>query len=177
MAKAKFEIGAEFDILNKGELDKSLTAAVAGARAIVREELRGKKYRRLPQLAGVASGGVLNIGGDAGGGPGGTWNGNPVGPGQGYAWEIKLLSVTGLTSGGATPDIVNLYILGAGSALAWWQFNGNNFAYTFGAGDLVLLPGERLQLQSVGTFAATGMVTLAGSVWQYPAEMFGKVAA
>jgi hypothetical protein len=171
--RTKFEIGAEFETLTKGELDHSLDRAIT----MVREQARGQKYRRLPQLSGVASAGVLNIGGDVGGGPGGTWSGAPVGPHEAWAWEIGLLAVSGLTYG-ATPDVVNLFIVGAGSSIPWWQFNGNNFAYTFGAGALVLLPGEKLQLVSQGTFAATGTITLAGSIRsQMPAERLGKVAA
>lgn len=174
MGKVKLELGAELDILNQSELDSSLSAAAAAARAAEAEHLRGTKYRRLPQLAGVASGGILNIGGDTGAGA--TWAGTPVGPAQGLAWNIRLLAVAGLTAG-PTPDVVNLYVRGAGSSLPWWQFNGNNFAYTFGRGDLVLFPGETLALVSQGTFAATGTVTLFGSAGQFPAEMAGKVMA
>jgi hypothetical protein len=173
MAKMRLELGAELDTLTKGELDHSLGAAVA----MVREEQRGLKYRRIPQLSGVAAGGVLNIGGDVGGGPGGTWSGASVGPHEGWAWELGLITVSGLTFG-SVPDIVNMYIVGAGSAISWWQFNGNNFAYTFSGGSLVLLPGERLQLISVGTFAATGTITLTGSIRsQMPAEKLGRVTA
>jgi hypothetical protein len=173
MAKMRLELGAELDTLTKGELDHSLGAAVA----MVREEQRGLKYRRIPQLSGVAAGGVLNIGGDVGGGPGGTWSGASVGPREGWAWEIGLITVAGLTSG-TTPDVVNMFIVGAGSGIPWWQFNGNNFAYTFGSGCLVLLPGERIQLVSQGAFAAAGTITLTGSIRsQMPAEKLGRVAA
>ena len=165
--KVKIEVGAELDLLNKTELDHSLGKAVG----LIREQGRGLKYRRLPQLAGQAAAGALDIGGDS---PAG-WNGNRVGPTQGNAWEIGLLSVAGLTAG-ATPDIVNLYIIGAGSALPWWQFNGNNFAYTFGRGELILLPGETFRL--AGTIAAAGTVTLFGSVRsQMPAERLGAITA
>ena len=168
--RAKFEIGAEFETLTRDELSSELGTVVTA----IRETSRGYKYRRIPQLSGVASGGVLNIGGDAGAGT--TWNGSPVGPREGFAWILGLVTVNGLTSG-TTPDIVNLYINGAGSSNAWWQFNGNNFAYTFGDGELVLYPGETLSLQSVGTIAATGRITLTGSVrTQVPAEKLGRAA-
>lgn len=170
MAHIRIEAGAEFDVVSPGELDKSLAREAARARAAELEMLAGIKYRRIPQLTGTAAAGVLDIGGDSQ--PG--WSGKPVGPAQGYAWEIKLISVNGLTAG-ATPDVVNLFILGAGSNLAWWQFNGNNFSYTFGKAELVLLPGETLRIASQGTFAATGPVTLIGSAMQVPAEMLAKL--
>ncbi len=169
MARVRLEVGAELDLLNKRELDQSLAPALD----FVREQQRGVKYRRLPQLSGLPSGGALNIGGDVGAGV--TWSGAPVGPAQGFAWVIGLLSVNGLASG-VSPDVVNLYINGAGSSLAWWQFNGNNFAYTFGDGQLVLMPGETLSLVSVGTVAATGRITLTGSVRaQVPSQKLGLV--
>jgi hypothetical protein len=171
MAKIRLELGAELDVLTKDELDRSLKNHAGELDGLA----RAVKYRRLPPLSGTASGGVLDIGGDAGAGV--TWPGNPVGPAQSWAWEIGLLSVTGLT-GGATPDVVNLYIQGAGSAYQWWQFNGNSFAYTFGGGELVLLAGESLRLASVGTFAATGRVTLIGSIRsQTPMQKLGLVTA
>jgi hypothetical protein len=169
MARVRLELGAELDMLTKPELDQSLTAAAQ----MMREQVRGVKYRRLPQLSGTASGGVLDVGGDVNAG-GNSWSGQSVGPDQGWAWEIRLLSIAGLTTG-ATPDIVNIYIRGAGSALPWWQLNGNNFSYTFSKGALVLLPGETLRMASTGTFAATGTVTLFGSVTQLPAEQLSKL--
>jgi hypothetical protein len=171
--RARLELGAELDLLSPGELDKSLDR-VAGNIKRHMDSSAGVKYRRIPQLSGTAATGVLNIGGDAGAGV--TWNGQPVGPGQGYAWILGLVTVAGLTAG-AVPDIVNLFINGAGSNIPWWQFNGNNFAYTFGDGELVLYPGETLSLQSVGAFAATGRITLTGSVRsQVPAEKLGRAA-
>jgi hypothetical protein len=169
VARVKLELGAELVTLTQGELDQSLGRAVE----TLREEQRGVKYRRIPQLTGTPSGGALDIGGDNNVGT--QWSGNAVGPSQGWAWELGLVSVAGLTPG-TTPDIVNLCITGAGSSLPWWQFNGNNFAYTFGRGELVLQPGERLRLVSVGTIAATGAITLFGSVRaQAPAEKLGRV--
>ena len=34
-----------------------------------------------------------------------------------------------------------------------WQFNGNNFGYTFGRVEMTLSPGDTLKFASVGTFA------------------------
>jgi hypothetical protein len=168
VAKIKLELGAELNTLDKGELDQSLDRAVLQ----IREDMRGEKYRRIPQLVGTPTGGALDIGGDANVGI--QWNGQPCGPNQGLAWELGLVTVNGLATG-TTPDIVNLCIMGAGSSIAWWQFNGNSFAYTFGRRELVLRPDERLRLVSVGTIASAGPITLTGSVRsQLPAERLGR---
>lgn len=168
MAKFVLDFGSTVDLITPAEVEEILLKRDTQERA----RLAGIKYRRLPPLSGTAQSGKLDIGGDN---PAG-WSGHPVGPAAGYQWEVRLLSVNGLTSG-STPDIVNLFIQGAGSSFAWWQFNGNNFAYTFGRAELVLLPTESLRFASVGTFAATGTISIVGSVVQSPAEKFGEVIA
>lgn len=178
MAKVVFDFGIEMDMLNKGELDHSLAAQEERWK---RAALAGRKYRRLPILSGFPVAGVLDIGGDtntpqAAGSFAGqpAWSGAKIGPTEGNAWEVKRLAVNGLTSGG-TPDVVNLIRPGSGPD-AVWQFNGNNFAYTFGKLELVLLPSESMRLVSVGTFAATGQIRLSGEMVQIPAERLGELA-
>lgn len=179
MAKFRFDVGAEFDTLTADEMAKVLEDQDARVRA----SLRGiKPGMNLPPLQGYPVAGVLNIGGDVvasiasgplAGQP--AWSGRIVGPTQGNEWSIRRLAVSGLTTG-ATPDVVNLILYGHDRD-AQWQFNGNNFAYTFGRGELPLRAGEGLQLVSVGTFAATGLIRLTGSVDQAPAEKFAEVAS
>lgn len=70
-------------------------------------------------------------------------------------------------------DKVNLFIIGASGSVPWWQFTATNFAKNFGKGDLIVMPGERLALQSAGTFNSTATIRLIGSVWQVPAEKLG----
>ena len=127
---------------------------------------RGVKWMRLPLMQGTPSGSALSIGEGAG---------QECGPEEGYFWALRRLVVAGLTSG-ATPDVVNLY-RGTSSQQGGllWQFNGNNFGYTFGRTELTLMPGDRLALVSVGTFAATGQITLSGELNSVPAEMMGKL--
>lgn len=177
MARFKFDVGAEFDTLTKDELDGALRDRDARQRSA----LRGiKPGMNLPPLQGFPVAGVLDIGGDANtsqvagsfaGQP--AWSGHIVGPAQGNAWSIRRLAVSGLTTG-ATPDIVNLILYGHDRD-AQWQFNGNNFAYTFGRGELPVRAGEGLRLVSVGAFAATGLIRLTGSLDQAPAEMFAEL--
>lgn len=150
--------GGMLDLLTKDELDLAMGHHFDSA---IRELYRGIAYIRLPLLQGAASGGTLTLG------QGGTLNS----PRQGYAWSVKRLAVNGLATG-TTPDVVNLY---RGDLMAYpvWQFNGNNFAYTFGKLELVLLPGENLVLS--GTITATGTITLSGDAIEVPQEMIGKL--
>ena len=127
---------------------------------------RGVKWMRLPLIQGTASGSALSMGESAG---------QECGPDEGFFWAIRRLVVAGLTAG-ATPDVVNIW-RGSSSQQGGllWQFNGNSFGATFGRTELTLMPGDRLQVNSVGTFAATGQITLSGELNQVPAEMMGKL--
>lgn len=148
------------DFLTKDELRDSLQPFTHKIDTIIREMHRAETFMRLPLIQGQAVGGALNIQ-------------STVGPYQGYAWDIGLLGISGLTPG-ATPDIVNMSF-GGGPNVPWWQFNGNSFAYTFSRGQLIMLPGETITLQSVGAFAATGLITMFGMIrTEMPSE---KIAA
>lgn len=131
--------------------------------SVVRDWVRGIKYIRLPLLAGFADGsGNLALGVSM------TTNA----PNQGYAWSVKRLAVSGLTAG-VTPDVVNVF-RGGDSNNPVWQLNGNNFAYTFGKLDLVLLAGENLFLTGA-SLASTSRITLTGDCIEVPQEMLGKL--
>lgn len=128
------------------------------------EKLRGIKWMRLPEiLSAKVSAGAINLG---------ESTGYVLGPRQGYIWSLQALVVTGLTAG-TTPDVVDLYI--GTRAPIFWQFNGNNFGYTFGKLQRTLMGGETLTLQNSGALAATGQITLSGEVLEVPAEMMGKL--
>jgi hypothetical protein len=152
------------DLLTKPELEESLHNTFSHKiDHIIREMHRAETFMRLPLIQGYASGGVLNLV-------------STVGPYQGYAWDIGLLGISGLTTG-TTPDVVNM-TFGGGPAVPWWQFNGNNFAYTFSRGQLVMLPGETITLQSTGAFAATGQITMFGMIrTEMPSEKIAAVVS
>ena len=166
MAKWKFGIGEFFETLTKGELDDSLAAYRKAADAGQRAEAHAIKYGRLnPPVRGQAAAGVLQMGGDfPNSGAAGTIVAAPQ-PKAGYAWVARRISVSGLTAG-STPDIVNLHRKTPNlnslpvTSSGVWQFNGNNYAYTFSHHQMVFLEGETPVLTSVGTFAATGTITL-----------------
>lgn len=168
MARFKFGMGEFFETLTKPEMKEALheTYVEQQAEAAQRAAARGWKYMRLnPPVTGVAAGGVLQIGGDfPNTGPGATLVAPPQ-PRAGYCWSMRRMSVFGLTNG-TTPDIVNLYRR-AGSRPAW-QFNGNNFAYTFSHEQVIFLEGETPILVSQGTFTATGIITFDADFVELP---------
>jgi hypothetical protein len=150
--------GASYDLPNAEEIRK-----IVGEQ--VRTEERGVKWLRLPAMTGTPSGSALTLD---------DKNNQPVGPEQGYAWNLRRIVVDGLTSG-ANPDLINMYRNATTGQPPLWQFNGNNFGYTFSKGEMTLSPGDTLKFASVGTFAATGLIRVTGELLQVPAEMLAKI--
>ncbi len=96
---------------------------------------------------------------------------------------MRRMAVRGLTTG-ATPDVVNMfrsmadasaYVPAGGLSAGDWQFNGNNFAYTFSFGEMVFFEGETPVLVSQGAFAATGQITLRADFVEVPQPLLWKV--
>jgi hypothetical protein len=168
VARFRFALGEFFDTLTKGEMKDVLREHHADlqAEAAQRAAARGWKYMRLnPPITGIPAGGVLQMGGDfPSTGPGGALT-QAQAPRAGYAWAMRRMSVAGLTAG-ATPDVVNL--LRRAGGLPVWQFNGNNFAYTFSHEQVVFLEGETPMLVSTGTFTATGTITFNADFVELP---------
>lgn len=162
MAKVKLDFGAELDVLTQGELEQTLGRAASMWYA----RYRGVTIRRLPTIQGTPAGGAVAFGGSAG----------KCGPGQGYAWSVRELNVVGLTAG-ATPDVVNIYRGESGlPQQLFWQLNGNQFLQTFGRGEKIMFAGEELYVVSVGTFAATGQITLSGLALEVVGERMPELA-
>lgn len=128
------------------------------------ERLRGVKIVRLPKIQ-IAGANPLNIPADQP--PGGM---APVTPEQGWVWSLKRLVITGMTRG-ATPDV--LQVLRGTEVI--WELNGNQYAQTWGNGEMEFNAGEALGFQSVGTFAATGQIIIRGSAWEVPGPEIGKL--
>jgi hypothetical protein len=158
---------AEFIIKGGSSIDVPSRAEIS---AIVSEQLRatyrGVKWMRLPVMTGTPANSAVSIG---------DLTNLPTGPEQGYAWSVRRIVVDGMTSG-ATPDVINMYRNFATGQPPLWQFNGNNFGYTFGPLEIVLLSGDAIKFVSVGTFAATGTIRVTGEVVEVPAEMLPKLA-
>lgn len=167
MADVVIRGGGTFQTVTPDEMRSILREIAREENAAQREAARTFKWMRLPTyLQGKPSASALTLGI--------TKGQTPLGPEQGYAWAIRRLIVTGLTSG-TTPDVVNLYLNDNFGGPIQWQFNGNNFGYTFGRSEMVLMPGDTLALQNSGSIAATGNIILSGEVEEVASEMLFKI--
>lgn len=172
--RVKLDVGATIDTLNRDELRAELEKYRAEGDAQAQGAMRGIKYFRLPRLYATPANGTIVLGEAWSAlGTGQPYTGQSAGPNEGYVWSIRRLACNGLGTG-ATPDELNIYRSGHSSDPVW-QLNGNNWAYTFGRTEMVLLGGEKLIAQSVGSMTGTGQVTLTGDAIEVPAEMMGKL--
>lgn len=164
MPQVSIQGGLRVEIPNRDEIRADVGEVLDAQQ---RQLIRGIKWMRLPTtLSGAIASSAVTLG---------VTKGMVVGPEQGYAWVIRRLIVSGLATG-ATPDVVNLYRNDAFAQPPLWQFNGNNFGYTFTNLQLVLISGDTLALQNVGNLTATGTVTLSGELIEIPAERLGELA-
>lgn len=155
MAKFKIAAGADIELLTQAELEQSLAAN--------RVPYQAMTLMRLQVINGSAAAGALNLGGDA----------NPAHtPDTGYVWSLRHLVIAGLTRG-ATPDIVQIFR----AQLPIWELNGNQYAQTWGRGEIMINQGETLAYRSVGTFGAAGQITIHGAAWQVPAQFAAELVS
>jgi hypothetical protein len=158
--KTKLELHAELDILNKNELDTSLTSQFD---RYERAKAAGETYVRF-KMTGLVAAAAVTI----------PAAGARYGPADGYCWSLRRITIGGLT-GGAAPDFLNMFFGDGTEDVPEWQFNGQNFAYTFGKGQLTMLGGETLVFANAGALTATGIISVRGEGSQVPAEMIYKV--
>src|SRR5215469_14610681 len=152
MALVQIQAGAKIEIPTRDEI-RADTIALWSAQE--REQACGFKQMRLPEvLQGFAASSAITLG---------NTKGQFLGPESGYVWALRRLIVSGMTSG-TTPDVINLYVNDRFAGPPLWQFNGNNFGYTFSKLSLTVFGGESLSLQSVGTFASAALITLSGEL-------------
>ena len=155
MAEVELRVGAKLNLLNQSELDESLARYMEAP-----SSLRAVDGIRLPLLTKVGAN-PFTMGGDTG-----TLI---QGPDQGYVWSLRHLVIEGMATG-ATPDVMN--VLSRNRII--WQLNGNQFAQTFGRGEIILRSGETLAYASVGTFVSTAAIVAHGLAEQVPQEFEGK---
>ena len=138
--------------------------------AVEAARLEGIKYFRLPTLYATPASGTVVLGQSW---SGQSYTGQIIGPNEGYVWSIRRLAANGLGTG-TSPDILNVYRNGTGVAPVW-QLNGNNWGYSFGPTEMLLLPGENLVGMSLGSLVSTAQVTLTGDAIEVPQAMIGKL--
>jgi hypothetical protein len=155
----------------KEELLEIFSAALAANREKENlDAIRGVKYFRLPGLYATPASGTVVLGQSWAGQP---YTGQVISPNQGYVWSIRRLTANGLGTG-SSPDILNIYRNGTqGNPV--WQLNGNNWGYSFGPTEMMLLPGESLVASSLGSLTATGQISLTGDAIEVPQAMIGKL--
>ena len=159
--KTQLQLGATLDTLNQSELDDGLNRR---AEAAYQQLARGVSYGRFGPVGETAPvDGVFTMDGT---------NKRQLGPRTGWLWSIRRLAVLGLATG-VTPDVINLY-RNETSGTPIWQFNGNNWAYTFGKGEMLLTDGETLGLAGTG-LATTSIITISGDFYSVPAEQIFKL--
>lgn len=162
MADVEIRGGVRFQTATPDEVRGIVREVQAEASAWQREMLRGVKYMRLPVLTGTIANSALSIGGHSAA--------DIIGPEMGDVWVLRHLWVSGLATG-ASPDVLNVRI----NNQTWWQLNGNNFSYTFGKGEFVILQGEALAFVNSGALAATGQVSIGGAYWRVPGEKLAEL--
>ena len=146
-------------------LQKSTDEVAKGVKdqtAWMMERYRGETFIRMPTVQATGTS-TFTMGGDA--------SSPIVAPDQGFVWSIRHLVIEGLATG-ATPDIINIR-RGSITGQLVWQLNGNQFAQTWGRGEIILKAGETLFYQGVGTVTATGLIKAYGSAQQLPGERIG----
>ena len=157
----------------KEELSEILDEALRRNRELEQlDALTGIKYFRLPALYATPASGTVVLGQSW---AGQAYTGQIIQPNSGFAWSIRRLTANGLGTG-SSPDLLNIYRTGTqGNPV--WQLNGNNWGYSFGPTEMLLLPGESLVAASLGSLVSTQQITLTGDALEVPQALIGKLVA
>ena len=158
MTLVRFDVGQSADILSPGEHDRQIRKLAAENE---RRQIQGRKLMKF-ELTGVVASSAITLG-----------QTQLVGPESGYWWSVSRLVAWGLTAG-STPDELNVYINNV-TGVPEWQLNGNNWAYTFGKGELTMHGGDTLLFANNGSLAASGAITVKGEARQVPEEAQGEL--
>jgi len=164
MPEVEIKGGLRLEIPNRAEIRDTVGEAFD---AQERRAARGWKWMRLPVYTATPANSAVAIDSASNGGA-------ELGPNSGYAWSLRRIVIDGMTTG-TTPDVINMYRNAITGQAPLWQFNGNNFAYTFGRLEMVIIGGDALKFASVGTFAATGQIRVTGELVEVPAEQLWKL--
>lgn len=161
--KQRFQAGAVLDILTAGELTEGMHQVVHHHMQAWRAESKtGTTFHRFA-VQGNIKANVLDMGGE---------KGEPIGPDDGFAWNIMRLHISGLN----VADVVSIGVNDQSDATRittsadvtggrTWLFNNQ----------LVLLPGESLKVYGTGLNASTGVVTVSGQTQELPISQLWRL--
>jgi len=144
----------------------------------IAEQARIERAREMERLRGVKAGLRLPLMQKTGANPF-IMGGDTVTPAgqiqqcpEGFRWALRHIVITGLATG-ATPDRIQI----TRNGVIIWELNGNQYAQTWGRGEVWINPGETLGYQSPSgfTFVSTSQIQVTGAVDEYPAEKSGMV--
>lgn len=155
MAKVRLELGAELDLLNKGELSDALSKHDQWER----DAAYGLRQQDLQRMYGTPAGGALALGSDQ---PDGQY----CGPRPGWFWAVHRIAVDGLASG----DAVKVY--NQTKFVGWISYQPGFI--TFSKGGLTLKSGDYLRVTGTG-LTATGQVEVYGEAVSVPGPMMWKL--
>lgn len=168
--RAKLDFGAEIDLFNKDEFDSGLREFEHRWMERSRIQEAGKKHLNLPIMRGTAdNNGGITIGSTE------TPDQVPVGPREGFVWQVVRLSVGVMGSS----ETIALYKGEVGNDRFVAVINGGSGGGLWSSSHgLLLHPGDHLVLatrQLAGGLAANKAYSVTGEVYQTPAEMVGKL--
>lgn len=157
MAKIRLSAGAEFDVLNQDELERTMTRVLRDWQL---EAARGPKHVRFSAMATITSGGTVELGGNTT-----SLTSGKLGPDPSMVWSVKRWCVSGLVFEG---DELSAYINNAApNTLVKQHVTGYDH---FGSDSLVIMGGDALLFTGAGLIS-TGNVFVSGAAWELPASL------
>jgi hypothetical protein len=157
MGKYKMSAGAEFETLNKKELDASLKEWMVDA-------VKGCRPVQISAQGSVTAPGTVTLGGAT------TLTGGVLGPEVGYWWSVTRLAVR--VEG--QPAAFSVYLNNADGGHLVRDVNGaaNGYA-TFGQYELLFSGSDALIIQA-STVGESGLVTVSGAAIELPTTLLWK---
>jgi hypothetical protein len=166
MPRYELRVGGHIDVLDKKELDDSLTKQTK----MLLKAAEGVKHFYF-SAAGLIAGGSVTIPGPQSGNVGQLQQ-PTLGPEDGFVWTIQRVTIDGLTTG---TDKIIFYRNYVSPQTHLYSVTGATEFYHPGGHASVLRGGDQLVAAGTG-LTSTGTLTLSGEAFEAPAEMIAKLA-
>ncbi len=162
MAQQKIQAGKLIDTVTKPEMEEALSRHF---RSWMAELMQGGRFVRT-SFSGVIDGsGNVSFGGSIGN--------DPAGPTPGMVWDVRAITVSGITD---DTDELRVYVndaAGANAVTTLTKVTGSA-GYKIDQGTLVLYPGETILFNATG-LASTGSLIAAVRVTELPIGLAWKL--